>query len=119
RGMNYSTRCGKDIKKRKGSNMIIRACLFLLVFTTASTALTAPQTSKTVAPRDPKIIDAQGYQKLLEQNRGKPMLVNFWPTYCELCRDEYPMLNELAKKHAPEGLKVVDVDMDDDDGLIV
>jgi len=99
--------------------MKIRTCLFLLVLAAAATALAAPQTSKTVAPRDPAIIDAQGYQKLLEQNRGKPMLVNFWATYCEPCRDEYPMLNELAKKYAPQGLKVVGVSMDDDGDLIL
>jgi len=103
----------------EGRHMKIRACLFLLVLAAAATALAAPQTSKTVAPRDPEIIDAQGYQKLLEQNRGKPMLVNFWATYCEPCRDEYPMLNELAKKYAPQGLKVVGVSMDDDGDLIL
>src|SRR5438477_4133557 len=47
------------------------------------------------------------------------MLVNFWATYCEPCRDEYPMLNELAKKYAPQGLKVVGVSMDDDGDLIL
>ena len=85
----------------EGRYMKIRACLFLVILAAAATALAAPQASKTVAPRDPEIIDPQGYQKLLEQNRGKPMLVNFWATYCEPCRDEYPMLNELAKKYAP------------------
>src|SRR2546429_1978790 len=39
-------------------------------------AVAAPQASKTAAPRDPELIDAQAYQKLLEQNRGKPLLVN-------------------------------------------
>jgi thiol-disulfide isomerase/thioredoxin len=85
----------------------------------AAAAVAAPQASKTAAPRDPELIDAQGFQKLLEQNRGKPLLVNFWATYCEPCRDEYPMLNELAKKYAPQGLKVVGVSMDDDGDLIL
>src|SRR5205809_3925783 len=85
----------------------------------AATALATPQASKTAASRDPEIIDAQGYLKLLEQNRGKPMLVNFWATYCEPCRDEYPMLNELAKQYAPQGLRVVGVSLDDDGDLIL
>jgi len=103
----------------EGRYMKTWSCLFLVILAAAATALAAPQTSKTVAPRDPEIIDAQGYQKLLEQNRGKPMLVNFWATYCEPCRDEYPMLNELAKKYAPQGLQVVGVSMDDDGDLIL
>ena len=103
----------------EGRHMKIRTSSFLLVLMAAATALATPQASKTAASRDPEIIDAQGYLKLLEQNRGKPMLVNFWATYCEPCRDEYPMLNELAKKYAPQGLKVVGVSMDDDGDLIL
>ncbi|HEV1994322.1 MAG TPA: TlpA disulfide reductase family protein [Candidatus Acidoferrum sp.] len=99
--------------------MRIRTCLVSLALLGAATAMAAPQASKTAAPRDPEIIDAQGYQKLLERYRGKPLLVNFWATWCEPCRDEYPMLNELAKQYAPQGLKVVGVSMDDDGDLIL
>ena len=76
----------------------------------------APQTQ---APRDPQIIDVQGYQKLVRQYRGKPLLINFWATWCEPCRDEYPMLNELAKAYAPKGLRVAGVNSDQDGDLIL
>ncbi len=99
--------------------MRIQTCLVSVVLLGAATALAAPQASKTAVTRDPKIIDAQAYQKLLEQYRGKPLLVNFWATWCEPCRDEYPMLNELAKQYGPQGLKVVGVSMDDDGDLIL
>jgi thiol-disulfide isomerase/thioredoxin len=85
----------------------------------AVTALSAQQAPKAAAPRDPEMIDAQGLQKLLEQYRGKPLLVTFWATWCEPCRDEYPMLNELAKQYSPQGLKVVGVSLDDDGDLIL
>ena len=75
--------------------------------------------AQTPAPKDPELIDIQGYQKLLEQYKGKPLLVNFWATWCEPCRDEYPLLNELAKKYAPQGLKVVGVSLDQDGDLIL
>src|SRR6266852_9724545 len=74
---------------------------------------------QTHAPRDPQIIDVQGYQKLLKQYRGKPLLINFWATWCEPCRDEYPMLNELAKEYGPKGLRVVGVNYDDEGDLIL
>ena len=99
--------------------MRMKCCLVSLVLLAAATVLAAPQAPKTTAPRDPEIIDAQAYQKLIEQYRGKPVLVNFWATWCEPCRDEYPMLNELAKQYAPQGLKVVGVSMDDDGDLIL
>ena len=90
-----------------------------LVLLAAATALAAPQAPRTTAPRDPELIDVEAYQKLLEQYHGKPLLVTFWATWCEPCRDEYPMLNELAKQYAPQGLKVVGVRMDDDGDLIL
>jgi thiol-disulfide isomerase/thioredoxin len=60
------------------------------------------------------LIDLEGYKKLLADHRGKPLLVTFWATWCEPCRDEYPLVNQLAKQYAAQGLVVVGVDMDDD-----
>jgi len=99
--------------------MRTRTVFVALLLVAAATALAAAQTPKVTAPRDPAIIDVQGYQKLLDQYRGKPLLVTFWATWCEPCRHEYPMLNELAKQYAPQGLKVVGVSMDDDGDLIL
>jgi thiol-disulfide isomerase/thioredoxin len=96
--------------------MKIRTAVAAVMLLAAGTALAAPQGK---APRDPEMIDIQGFQKILEQNRGKTLLVNFWATWCEPCRDEYPMLNELAKQYAPKGLQVVGVSMDDDGDLIL
>src|ERR1700730_1966460 len=79
----------------------------------------ATASGATEPPRDPPVIDAQGYQRLLDQYRGKPVLITFWATWCEPCRDEYPMLNELAKQYAPKGLRVVGVNLDDDGDLIL
>jgi len=95
--------------------MRIRTALAALLLT-ATAALAAPQTN---APHDPELIDALGYQKVLDQFRGQPVLITFWATWCEPCRDEYPMLNELAKQYAPKGLHVVGVNLDDDGDLIL
>ncbi len=99
--------------------MSLRSGFVMLCFLAGAGALAAPQTPKTAVPRDPELIDAQGYQRLLQQYRGKALVVTFWATWCEPCRDEYPMLNELAKQYAPQGLKVVGVNLDDDGDLIL
>src|SRR5580693_6418106 len=75
--------------------------------------------AQSAAPKDPQLIDIQGYQKILDQYKGKPLLVTFWATWCEPCRDEYPMLNELAKQYAPQGLHVVGINLDDDGDIIL
>jgi thiol-disulfide isomerase/thioredoxin len=90
-------------------------CVVWALFAAVST-LAAPQAA---APSDPKLIDAQGYQKLVEQYRGKAVLFTFWATWCEPCRDEFPMVNELAKQYAPQGLHVVGINLDQDGDLIL
>ena len=96
--------------------MRIWTALFAFILFAAATAPAAPQTQ---TPRDPQLIDAQGYQKLLDRYHGKAVLITFWATWCEPCRDEYPMLNELAKQYAPKGLSVVGVNLDQDGDLIL
>ena len=101
---------------RKGRIMRLRRWIAGVLLIGGVTALGAQQAA---APKDPELIDLQGYQKILQQYKGKPLLVTFWATWCEPCRDEYPMLNELAKQYAPRGLKVVGVNMDQDGDLIL
>ncbi len=60
------------------------------------------------------LINLDGYKKLIADHRGKPLLVTFWATWCEPCREEYPLVNQLAREYAAQGLTVVGVDMDDD-----
>jgi thiol-disulfide isomerase/thioredoxin len=100
--------------------MIRRTVSTALVVFFSMAGLAMAQGTATAPPApDLKIIDAQGYQQLLEQYRGKPLLVTFWATWCEPCRDEYPMLNQLAKEYAAKGLSVVGVNLDDDGDKIL
>jgi thiol-disulfide isomerase/thioredoxin len=92
------------------------AAVLLIAAGAGVTGFAVPQGKEA---RDPKLIDTQSFQKILQQNRGNVLLVTFWATWCEPCRDEYPMLNELAKQYAPKGLKVVGVSLDDDGDLIL
>lgn len=94
-------------------------CATMAAFAAAPAASPQAAGSKAKAMPDPELIDPAGYRQLLERYRGKPLLVTFWATWCEPCRDEYPMLNELAKQYAPQGLKVVGVDLDQDGDLVL
>jgi thiol-disulfide isomerase/thioredoxin len=81
----------------------------------SATSKSAPHATKTTS--DPPLIDLAGYQQLLAKYRGKPLVVNFWATWCEPCRDEYPMMVDLAKQFKSQGVEVVGVDMDDESDM--
>jgi thiol-disulfide isomerase/thioredoxin len=77
----------------------------------------APHTNKTTPSADPPLIDLAGYQQVLAKYHGKPLVVNFWATWCEPCREEYPMIVDLAKQFKSQGVEVVGVDMDDESDM--
>jgi thiol-disulfide isomerase/thioredoxin len=48
----------------------------------------------------------------LNQLNGKVILLDFWATWCEPCRDELPELDRLQKKYAREKFVVLAVNVD-------
>ena len=81
--------------------------------TSASPSRTS-QSPKASPAKELPVIDLDGYRKIVADHRGKPLLITFWATWCEPCRDEFPLVNELAKQFAPQGLVVIGVNKDDD-----
>jgi len=79
----------------------------------SASAKPAPKSGKP-AVADLPLIDLAGYNQVLAKYRGKPLVVTFWATWCEPCRDEFPLLVELQKQYAPQGLAIFGVSLDDD-----
>jgi len=50
----------------------------------------------------------------LKDYAGKVVLVNFWATWCDPCREEIPWLLRLTQKYGDEGFVVLGVAMDDE-----
>lgn len=48
----------------------------------------------------------------LSQFRGKPLLVNFWATWCPPCVAELPLLDRFYKENAANGWQVVGLAVD-------
>jgi cytochrome c biogenesis protein CcmG/thiol:disulfide interchange protein DsbE len=45
--------------------------------------------------------------------RGKPLIMNFFASWCDPCRDEMPLINELASKGAKDGYNVIGIAVED------
>ncbi len=41
--------------------------------------------------------------------RGKPVIVNFWASYCIPCRKEFPLFRQARARYADEGLEIVGI----------
>jgi peroxiredoxin len=54
--------------------------------------------------------DLDGREHRLAQYRGKVVVLNFWATWCEPCREEMPSLDRLAGKLAGRPFVVLAVD---------
>lgn len=50
----------------------------------------------------------------LSEMAGKVVLVNFWASWCDPCREEMPLLNALHNKYEPLGFTVLGVNVEED-----
>jgi thiol-disulfide isomerase/thioredoxin len=74
-----------------------------------------PQPGPAVIPEirpDVTLADREGKPRALSEWDGKPLVINFWATWCAPCRREIPMLNALARDTAAEGIEVIGIAID-------
>lgn len=59
--------------------------------------------------------DPSGKEQSIGQWQGKVVVVNFWATWCEPCRDEMPEFVRVQNELGPKGLQFVGIAVDDAD----
>ena len=58
-------------------------------------------------------LEASGGKLSLADLEGKPVIVNFWASWCIPCKDEAPALQKTYEKYRAQGLTVLGIDAQD------
>ena len=70
------------------------------------------------ADRAPEFsIAADAGQIKLSQLRGAVVYVDFWASWCVPCRKSFPWLNEMHRRYAKAGLRIIAINLDEDGSL--
>ncbi|MGH9913830.1 MAG: TlpA disulfide reductase family protein, partial [Pyrinomonadaceae bacterium] len=66
-------------------------------------------------PLPVQVVDGEGLFKLFNRDPSnpRPLLVNFWATWCEPCRVEFPDLVKINKEYEPHGLEFITISLDE------
>lgn len=78
-------------------------------------ALGLPNYKSPAAAAEIQVIDLEGLKKLLQPDAkdARPLLVNFWATWCDPCREEFPDLVKIDADYRAKHLNFVTVSLDD------
>ena len=65
---------------------------------TPQTQSESQETNKSAAP-DFTVLDKRGRKVKLSDYKGKPVVINFWATWCYYCKEEMPDFNTAYENH--------------------
>jgi len=85
------------------------------------TSPTPPPPEVTTGPARPPIptelpnfslADPSGVKHPLSEWKGRPLMINFWATWCAPCRREIPLLKTIRHERAKDGIEIVGIAVD-------
>ena len=101
--------------RRVWANRWVRASLVAGVLVMTSVWVWSPGTpaEAEMAPLDFTLKDMDGNDVRLADFKGRPLIVNFWATWCGPCKHEIPAFVELVDKYRDQGFTVLGISVDD------
>jgi cytochrome c biogenesis protein CcmG/thiol:disulfide interchange protein DsbE len=74
-------------------------------------ATTGPSVGQTAATFELTTLEGESIR--LESFRGRPLVINFFATWCDPCREEMPLVNALAQAAQGGGYEVLGIAVQD------
>ncbi len=59
------------------------------------------------------LVNLEGKRVSLADYKGRPVLVNFWATWCAPCKLEMPWFEDFRKQYASQGFEILGITEDD------
>lgn len=86
---------------------------FLLMQGNAKNGFSASSTeAREPAPNfELALLDGKSFQ--FSEHKGKPVLINFFASWCLPCRDEMPVLEKIVRNYQPKGVVFLGIAVDD------
>ena len=97
-------------------SVVVIVSILLLTFSAAAQSKTAhkPRSTRAVQSSAPvRAVNAEEMQALLKRDGKRPLLVNYWATWCDPCRDEFPDLVKIDRDYRAKGLDFIAITLDD------
>ena len=93
-------------------NRLLAVSLALLAFVNLAQAV---QLNREFDPPYPapgfSLVDLDDRVYSLEDYRGKPLIVNFWATWCPPCREEMPSMEKAWQRIEAEGIAMIGINV--------
>ena len=103
--------------------VLIGAVLWADRLTRIKTSVTAKgggtDAAAAAAAPDFTVKDLDDKDVSLSQYKGKVVLLNFWATWCEPCREEIPWLIQFQNKYSAKGFTILGIAVDEEGKKVV
>ena len=96
-------------------SLIFFALTVSVAFSAPAAPFQSPANGVAGSPVAISEINADQLKSLLKHNEksSRPLLVNFWATWCDPCREEFPDLVKIDEEYRAKGLEFVAISLDD------
>ena len=95
-----------------------RSAALVLALLPAAALIGCGRGNSDLAP-DFSLAARDGGTVTLSAQKGRVVLLNFWATWCDSCKDELPALQELQRARAAGGFELLALSVDDEPAKVV